>query len=54
MQDKSDMNETGGGAAAVGGNDPSLNPDDTYDWLIDQVYNGATKSIAIYNTHVCR
>ena len=40
------MNETWG-AAAVGGNDPSLNPGDTYDWLIDRVYNGVTKSISL-------
>ena len=39
LQDKADMFETWG-AAAVGGNDASLNPDDTY-----PVYNGVTKSI---------
>ena len=32
-------------AEAVGGNYASLNPDDAYDWLIDRVYNGVTKSI---------
>ena len=44
LQDKSDMIETLG-AEAVGGNYASLNHDAAYDWLIDRVYIGVTKSI---------
>ncbi len=53
LQDNPDMIETLG-AAVVGGNDSSLNPDDTDDWLDDRLHIGEQYNHAIRHSHVFR